>query len=176
MATPPWIVPDELWELIEPLLPKHERRLRYPGRKRLPDRLALCGILFVLHTGIAWRTAWRCAASSSCCTPASPAGAPGAVRHPLRAAHRHRVGAPRRRPDRLLTDRGYDHDLYRKRSASGGSSRRSPAVVPPTAPASVASAGWSSAASPGCTASAACWSATSGAPTPTRRSSPWPAA
>src|SRR5665648_1124740 len=55
MATPPWIVPDELWELIEPLLPKHERRLRYPGRKRLPDRLALCGILFVLHTGIAWR-------------------------------------------------------------------------------------------------------------------------
>jgi transposase len=55
MATPPWIVPDELWELIEPLLPKHERRLRYPGRKRLPDRPALCGILFVLHTGIAWR-------------------------------------------------------------------------------------------------------------------------
>src|SRR5665648_415423 len=94
MATPPWIVPDELWELIEPLLPKHERRLRYPGRKRLPDRLALCGILFVLHTGIACRTAWRCAASSSCCTPASPAGPPGAVRHPLRAAHRHRLAAP----------------------------------------------------------------------------------
>jgi len=55
MAARPWIVPDELWELIEPLLPKHERRLRYPGRKRLPDRPALCGILFVLHTSIAWR-------------------------------------------------------------------------------------------------------------------------
>jgi transposase len=54
MAAPPWIVPDELWELIEPLLPKHERRFRYPGRQRLPDRAALCGILFVLHTGIAW--------------------------------------------------------------------------------------------------------------------------
>ena len=51
----PWIVSDELWELIEPLLPKKERRFRYPGRKRLPDRQALCGILFVLHTGIAWR-------------------------------------------------------------------------------------------------------------------------
>ena len=32
-----------------------QRRLRYPGRRRLPDRQALQGILFVLHTGIAWR-------------------------------------------------------------------------------------------------------------------------
>ena len=55
MAERPWIVSDELWQLIEPLLPKHERRFRYPGRKRLPDRPALSGILFVLHTGIAWR-------------------------------------------------------------------------------------------------------------------------
>jgi transposase len=38
-----------------PLLPKVKRRFRYPGRKRLPDRQALHGILFVLHTGIAWR-------------------------------------------------------------------------------------------------------------------------
>lgn len=55
MAQAPWVVSDEFWELVEPLLPKHERRTRYPGRKRLPDRQALCGILFVLHTGIAWR-------------------------------------------------------------------------------------------------------------------------
>jgi transposase len=55
MATAPWIVSDELWELVAPLLPKRERRFRYPGRKRLPDRQALCGILFVLHTGIAWQ-------------------------------------------------------------------------------------------------------------------------
>jgi transposase len=54
MAVAPWIVSDELWELFEPLLPKRERRFRYPGRKRLDDRLALQGILFVLHTGIAW--------------------------------------------------------------------------------------------------------------------------
>ena len=32
-----------------------ERRYRYPGRKRLDDRRALCGILFVLYTGIPWR-------------------------------------------------------------------------------------------------------------------------
>jgi transposase len=55
MAVAPWIVSDELWELVEPLLPRVERRFRFPGRKRLPDRQALQGILFVLHTGIAWR-------------------------------------------------------------------------------------------------------------------------
>src|SRR5262245_40069838 len=54
MAVAPWIVSDELWESFEPLLPRKERRFRYPGRKRLDDRLALQGILFVLHTGIAW--------------------------------------------------------------------------------------------------------------------------
>ena len=54
MAVAPWIVSDELWGLVEPLLPQVERRFRYPGRKRLPDREALQGILFVLHTGISW--------------------------------------------------------------------------------------------------------------------------
>src|SRR5436190_9215527 len=54
LAVAPWIVSDKLWELVEPLLPKTERRFRYPGRKRFPDRQALQGILFVLHTGIAW--------------------------------------------------------------------------------------------------------------------------
>jgi transposase len=48
-------VDDELWAEIEPLIPVRERRRRYPGRKALPDRLALNGILHVLHTGIAWR-------------------------------------------------------------------------------------------------------------------------
>ena len=50
----PWEVEDSLWELIEPLLPKPERRFRHPGRRRLDDRKALCGILFVLYTGIPW--------------------------------------------------------------------------------------------------------------------------
>ncbi len=55
MAVAPWIVVDALWERVEPELPKRERRFRYPGRKRLDDRAALQGVLFVLHTGIAWR-------------------------------------------------------------------------------------------------------------------------
>jgi transposase len=55
MAAAPWVVSDELWGLVEPLVPRRERRFRYPGRKRFPDREALCGILFVLHTGIAWQ-------------------------------------------------------------------------------------------------------------------------
>ena len=50
----PWEVEDSLWELIEPLLPKVERRFRHPGRRRPDDRKALCGILFVLYTGIPW--------------------------------------------------------------------------------------------------------------------------
>src|SRR5436305_14094355 len=48
------MVSDELWGLVVPLLPVKERRFRSPGRKRLPDREALQGILFVLHTGISW--------------------------------------------------------------------------------------------------------------------------
>jgi len=49
----PWIVSDELWSLVEPLLPEPEPKL-VAGRPRVPDRQALCGILFVLHTGIQW--------------------------------------------------------------------------------------------------------------------------
>lgn len=49
------LVHDELWELIRPLLPTSKpRRFRYPGRKRMSDRLALTGILFVLKSGIPW--------------------------------------------------------------------------------------------------------------------------
>jgi transposase len=47
----PWIVDDELWALIEPLLPGWPSRR---GRKPIPDRLCLQGVLFVLHTGIGW--------------------------------------------------------------------------------------------------------------------------
>ena len=54
MRAKPWEVSDALWERIEPLLPGKERRFRYPGRKPFDDRLALQGILFVLHTGVGW--------------------------------------------------------------------------------------------------------------------------
>lgn len=54
MAQP--LVSEELWELFEPLIPRVERRYRYPGRKRIDDRKVLTGILFVLKTGIAWES------------------------------------------------------------------------------------------------------------------------
>lgn len=48
------LLPNDLWELIEPLIPEHERRFRYPGRKPLDHRKVLTGVLFVLRTGIPW--------------------------------------------------------------------------------------------------------------------------
>ncbi|MER6947453.1 IS5 family transposase [Nonomuraea sp. NPDC000554] len=50
----PWIVSDELWARIEPLLPVVLRRADHPGHIRLDDRKVLSGILFVLYTGIPW--------------------------------------------------------------------------------------------------------------------------
>ena len=53
MARP--ILDDDLWKLIEPVLPRPKRRrFRYPGRKPIDHRRALTGILFVLRTGIGW--------------------------------------------------------------------------------------------------------------------------
>jgi transposase len=48
------LVPDDLWEAIEPLLPKEPPKPR-GGRPRVPDRAALGGIVFVLRTGCPWR-------------------------------------------------------------------------------------------------------------------------
>ena len=48
------LVTDELWVVVEPLLPK--RRLhRKGGRPWVDDRAVLTGILFVLRRGIPWR-------------------------------------------------------------------------------------------------------------------------
>ncbi|WP_150778024.1 IS5 family transposase [Pandoraea sputorum] len=53
MGTP--IIDDELWALIEPLLPPPKpRRQKYPGRLPVSNRAALNGILFVFNTGIRW--------------------------------------------------------------------------------------------------------------------------
>ena len=53
MAQP--LLSDDLWELVEPLLPPpKKRRFRFPGRRRIEPRRALTGILFVLKTGIQW--------------------------------------------------------------------------------------------------------------------------
>jgi transposase len=53
MAKP--LLDDELWALIEPLLPPPKpRRVRCPGRKPLAPRQVLTGILFVMKSGIPW--------------------------------------------------------------------------------------------------------------------------
>ncbi|MEV8311152.1 IS5 family transposase [Streptomyces flavidovirens] len=192
----PWIVPDELWLLIEPLLPEPGPKL-VAGRPQVPDRQALCGILFVLHTGLQWEylpqelgfgsgmTCWRRLAAwneagvwdrlhavlltklraakqldwsravidSSHVRAARPGpksgpgpvdrARPGSKHHvlvdgqgiplavSLTGGNRNDVtqllpllakvpsvpglvGRPRRRPDTLLGDRGYDHDKYRR--------------------------------------------------------------
>ncbi|GAA2582754.1 IS5 family transposase [Streptomyces tubercidicus] len=196
----PWEISDELWAVIEPLLPRHERRYRYPGRKRIDDRRTLQGVLFVLYTGIQWEflpqelgfgsgpTCWRRLAEwqaagvwdelqrvllgrlraadrldfSRATVDASHVQAkrgrsrpkvgpslvdrarPGSKHHVMTDAHgiplrvsltgghrnditqllplvdgvppvRGKRGRPRRKPCALYADRGYDHDIYRRR-------------------------------------------------------------
>ena len=49
------VLDDELWNLIEPILPPPKRRRRrFPGRKPKNNRSVLTGIIFVLKTGIGW--------------------------------------------------------------------------------------------------------------------------
>jgi transposase len=49
------ILDDDLWALIEPLLPPPKRRRkRYAGRKPLENRQVLTGILYVLRSGVPW--------------------------------------------------------------------------------------------------------------------------
>jgi transposase len=200
---PPWIVSDELWARIEPLLPVVPRRADHPGRRRLDDRKVLCGILFVLYTGIPWEflpqelgfgsgmTCWRRlrdwhdagvwqqlheallaelngagaldwskavidsshvrAVKGGPETGPSPVdrARPGSKHHVITEGHgiplavsltgghrndvtqlmpliaavppvRGRRGRPRRRPDAVYADRGYDHDKYRRRVRQKG--------------------------------------------------------
>ena len=51
MSTP--LVPDELWEIVEPLIPAEPPKPK-GGRPRVPDRACLTGIVFVLKTGVPW--------------------------------------------------------------------------------------------------------------------------
>ncbi|MFI1482635.1 IS5 family transposase [Streptomyces sp. NPDC020747] len=202
MGTSPWTVPDDLWERIEPLLPKKERRFRYPGRLPVPDCQVLCGILYVLHTDIQWEhlpkelgfgsgmTCWRrlrdwneagvwqrlyevllaelnaaARLDWSRCVVDSPRQGPkrglhtgpspvdrgraGSKHHLITDGHgtplaviltggdrndvtrlmplldavppvRGRVGHPRRKPESLFADRGYDHDVYRDQVRARG--------------------------------------------------------
>ncbi|MGW6016285.1 transposase [Streptomyces sp. NPDC055210] len=53
VSTRPWIVDDDLWALMEPLLPPWPEKA--PGPRPVPDRLCLQGILYVLRNDIAWQ-------------------------------------------------------------------------------------------------------------------------
>src|SRR5215207_6536049 len=62
------MVPDELWDVVAPLLPPAPSHAR-GGRPRVPDRAALAGILFVLRTGCPWSllpVEMGCGSGSTC--------------------------------------------------------------------------------------------------------------
>ena len=63
------LLPDDLWAVIEPLLPPPPPPSPKGGRPRLGDRPALTGILFVLRTGRPWEdvpAALGCGCGMSC--------------------------------------------------------------------------------------------------------------
>jgi transposase len=63
------LVTDELWEIVEPLLPPEPPKPRGGRRPRVPDRAALTGIVFVLKTGIPWEMLPKemgCGSGSTC--------------------------------------------------------------------------------------------------------------
>jgi transposase len=49
---------EALWQRLEPLLPRRRRNrhVRFAGRKPAEPRAVLAGILFVLRTGVPWRS------------------------------------------------------------------------------------------------------------------------
>jgi transposase len=50
------LIDDELWTIIEALLPRRRRRVSVGrGRPRVSDRATLTGIVFVLRSGIPWK-------------------------------------------------------------------------------------------------------------------------
>jgi transposase len=53
MTTADALVPEQLWQAIQPLLPAPPPR--WGGRPRVDDRAALAGIVYHLRTGIRWR-------------------------------------------------------------------------------------------------------------------------
>jgi transposase len=48
------LVSDELWEAIQPLLPRHKAKPGKRGRPPVNDGACLTGIIFVLQSGIPW--------------------------------------------------------------------------------------------------------------------------
>jgi transposase len=55
-TTSSYRISDELWAVMEPVLPVHENKHRFGGgRPRKPDRVCADAIFFVLRTGCQWK-------------------------------------------------------------------------------------------------------------------------
>jgi transposase len=59
-------IPDELWALIEPILPL-DKPPGMNGRPRVPNRTVMNGILYILRTGCQWKMVPREYSSGSTC-------------------------------------------------------------------------------------------------------------
>ncbi len=59
-------VPDDLWDLIEPILPPGKPP-GSNGRPRIPNRTVVNGVLYVLRTGCQWKMVPRQYGSGSTC-------------------------------------------------------------------------------------------------------------
>jgi len=53
-----WRLPDELWDVMQPLLPVRQRRSKR-GRRPLDWRIVADGIFYVLRTGVQWKAVPR---------------------------------------------------------------------------------------------------------------------
>ncbi len=47
--------PDDLWELVEPLLPIPARRRQGGGRRQADDRAVLAAVVYMVQAGCSWR-------------------------------------------------------------------------------------------------------------------------
>jgi putative transposase len=62
--TKPWMVSDEFWEKVEPLIPPAPSHKK-GGRTRMDDRDAFAAMIYVLRTGIQWNALPRQMGASS---------------------------------------------------------------------------------------------------------------
>jgi transposase len=49
------LVPDGLWQIVEPLIPPQRERPQGGGTRHVEDRAVFSAIVYVLTTGCAWR-------------------------------------------------------------------------------------------------------------------------
>lgn len=59
-----WLMPDVLWEVVNPLLGPHKPS-GSNGRPRVPYRRTMDAIFYVLRTGCQWKALPRCLGSGS---------------------------------------------------------------------------------------------------------------